>query len=416
MNNLKCLVNGEVLGKGLPKTKEEIFKYVFRGLDVETFYAEYWEKKPLYIKSDKPNYYKDILEESDIDEFLCGRFLHEGDIRVFKCESQAPFNTYSKPLPGLYSHRKVVQASKALGLYQDGYTLIFQNVNKYSKSFGSLVRSFEREAQFSARSNIYVTPPKNHGFGKHWDHMCSIILQLDGEKEWRVYEQEVTYPNHILGPDQGKGKSSELIFTKVLKPGDLLYIPRGFPHAPQTNNCHSVHVNIAFKPIYVSELLNTFVHHATATEPLLSRGIHPLSSDIDEETTAIVTSLLENYDWKSALQLARQDILQDRPPMYQQWWRQEKLLSHVSNKTTFHFNPKMEWCFRELENHILIVTNGNKIAVEKENKELLLFIQACDHKFSYEDLSFFNDNICNKLLSELIKLGVIFIKQEQEKI
>jgi len=410
MNNLKSLTEGGAPGGIFPKTETNAFDYAFRELGAERFYNDYWEKKPLYIESDDPGYYTTLLGAMNLDELLCNRFLHEGDIRVFKQESQAPYNTYSKQLPGLYGQRKVVQAAKALNLYQQGYTLIFQNVNQYSQAFASLVRSFEREAQFSARANVYVTPPNTHGFGKHWDHMCSIILQLDGEKEWQVFEREMDFPMHTLGPDQGKGKTSELMFTKTLKPGDLLYVPRGFAHAPQTNDTHSVHVNIAFKPIYTAELLDVFVHDLVASHPQLRQGVHPLGSAPGEMISDAIASMLTEYDWHTALQKVRQETLQDRPPMYQQWWRQEEAMDSLTPETAFHFNTKMEWSYTTSTDRIAVVTNGKRFFVNREAEPILNFIASCDGNFCWGDIPSSDDALPRTVVSELVKSGVIFIK------
>jgi len=94
-----------------------------------------------------------------------------------------------------------------------------------------------------ASCNIYVTSPGRRCSNPvHTDHHDVVILQTQGSKRFCVYWP----PAHVPRRDpfsRGKGGDllgdSELHLAQdvTLQAGDLLYIPAGFPHSPDTWHC-----------------------------------------------------------------------------------------------------------------------------------------------------------------------------------
>lgn len=41
--------------------------------------------------------------------------------------------------------------------------------------------------QILSRSNAYLTPAGSQGFAPHYDDIDAFILQLEGRKQWKVY-------------------------------------------------------------------------------------------------------------------------------------------------------------------------------------------------------------------------------------
>jgi len=94
----------------------------------------------------------------------------------------------------------------------------------------------------NARQNDEGKVKSKHGFENHFDWMDVVILQISGTKLWTVANQPLVYlstPDWKRKPTvkevqnymkQEAGSSTDI----VLKPGDVLYIPRGFVHNAST--------------------------------------------------------------------------------------------------------------------------------------------------------------------------------------
>ncbi|NXY90727.1 RIOX2 oxygenase, partial [Alcedo cyanopectus] len=100
--------------------------------------------------------------------------------------------------------------------------------------FGSLVGS-----------NVYITPQGSQGLPPHYDDVEVFILQLEGEKHWRLYKPTVYLAREYnVEPEDKIGNPSHEF---ILKPGDLLYFPRGTIHQADTplGISYSTHVTIS---------------------------------------------------------------------------------------------------------------------------------------------------------------------------
>ncbi|NXA36540.1 RIOX2 oxygenase, partial [Eudromia elegans] len=100
--------------------------------------------------------------------------------------------------------------------------------------FGSLVGS-----------NVYITPQGSQGLPPHYDDVEVFILQLEGEKHWRLYKPTVPLAREYNVESEDRIGNATHEF--VLKPGDLLYFPRGTIHQADTplGVSHSTHVTIS---------------------------------------------------------------------------------------------------------------------------------------------------------------------------
>ncbi|KAI2530545.1 RIOX2 isoform 6, partial [Pan troglodytes] len=100
--------------------------------------------------------------------------------------------------------------------------------------FGSLVGS-----------NVYITPAGSQGLPPHYDDVEVFILQLEGEKHWRLYHPTVPLAREYSV--EAEERIGRPVHEFMLKPGDLLYFPRGTIHQADTpaGLAHSTHVTIS---------------------------------------------------------------------------------------------------------------------------------------------------------------------------
>lgn len=97
-------------------------------------------------------------------------------------------------------------------------------------------------------ANVYLTPKNSQGFAPHYDDIEAFVLQIEGKKQWRVYQP--TNRKAMLPRESSKNFSQKEIGKPILnvtlEAGDLLYFPRGYIHQASTvKDSHSLHITVS---------------------------------------------------------------------------------------------------------------------------------------------------------------------------
>ncbi len=152
-------------------------------------------------------------------------------------------------LPDLKDEASAVDAnpSDARKLYRNGMGLLFNNVQNISPELAEWLVAVRRElglpTSTHARCMVYATPD-GKGTAPHFDQNVNFVLQLHGTKAWSIAPNtSVQNPTqrHTLGqsvdPELASYVDHEFPLSMpddaqkvILKPGSLLFVPRGFWH------------------------------------------------------------------------------------------------------------------------------------------------------------------------------------------
>jgi lysine-specific demethylase/histidyl-hydroxylase NO66 len=105
-------------------------------------------------------------------------------------------------------------------------------------------RLLEQELEHPAQANAYFTPRDAQGLPVHHDTHDVLSLQVSGEKRWLVYEPALELPLKDQRYKPDLGGPGEPIHDVTLKPGDTLYLPRGWLHEAATSSTDSLHITV----------------------------------------------------------------------------------------------------------------------------------------------------------------------------
>lgn len=81
--------------------------------------------------------------------------------------------------------------------------------------------------------NMYHTPLAEQAFAMHYDPTEVLVLQLAGEKNWSFFEPVVTLPRNAdakIDPLPLPATAITRSKTVTMRPGDMLFFPRGMLH------------------------------------------------------------------------------------------------------------------------------------------------------------------------------------------
>lgn len=237
-------VTGESIGAaGVLDSREEgrkVFQWMIAPHSEASFFRDYWEKKPMYLKRNTPDYYKNIFSTSILD-----KILHEEKIQYTKNLDVTSYSEGKRQ-----THNLVGQAHPSVvwDYYNNGCSLRLLNPQTFHRPVWKLLYNLQEHFNTFCGANVYLTPPGTQGFAPHWDDIEAFLLQLEGRKHWKVYkprseEEELPeYSSENLSQDE----IGEPVLDITLEAGDLLYFPRGYIHQAVTDeNVHSIHITVS---------------------------------------------------------------------------------------------------------------------------------------------------------------------------
>ncbi|XP_054021894.1 ribosomal oxygenase 2 [Dryobates pubescens] len=206
----------------------------------DTFFREYWEQKPLLVQRNDPllaAYYQSLFQLSDLKE-LCLQGLYYGrDVNVCRCVSGKKKVLNKEGKVNYMQLKKDFDQKKA--------TIQFHQPQRFKEELWKIQEKLECYFGSLVGSNVYITPQGSQGLPPHYDDVEVFVLQLEGEKHWRLYKPTVPLAREYSVEPEHRIGSPTHEFT--LKPGDLLYFPRGTIHQADTplGISHSTHVTIS---------------------------------------------------------------------------------------------------------------------------------------------------------------------------
>lgn len=216
--------------------------WLLHPIATEDFFHTYWETRPLFIARERPDYYAGLPGLDDVDELITattsGGRRSKDDGSIVKSDPDGRYSARNIQLDG----NGIPDIHSMYRAYHDGYSIVVNRIHRRSAKVSRLCSSLEAGLHHPVGANLYLTPPGGQGFRRHIDTHDVLILQLHGVKEWHVYHPPKEMPLTSSGPPRVKSTSDFLAFT--LTPGDLLYLPRGWPHEAMTAAYSSLHLTV----------------------------------------------------------------------------------------------------------------------------------------------------------------------------
>ena len=204
------------------------------------FINGHWERSPLLVNRDPPEWLGRLLAVSDVDSLIS--LTNNGgseDVRVAKSRDETV-----EHLPIARGSDGRPELPALFRAYHDGYTIIVNGLHRRWPSISLLSAKLSEELGHSIGVNLYLTPSQAQGFQPHVDGHDVFILQIDGEKDWEVYCAPVELPLEDQKTEFSLQELGPPVLSGQLTPGDVLYIPRGFVHRARTGRPSSLHLTI----------------------------------------------------------------------------------------------------------------------------------------------------------------------------
>lgn len=234
---------------------------------LQHFLDHHWEREPLHVRGRPDEARASLVTLDAVDAMLTTRVNRHPDVSVVKAGDPVEADEYSDD-DGLIDPIRVAR------LFASGATLIVNNLDQLSPGVRAMVSHLESELGIHAQANLYLTPGGAQGFACHYDSHDVILVQVVGQKQWRLYDSPRGLPMRGERFDPAATKPGERTGELLLQRGDALYIPRGLMHdAVAVDDGPSMHVTIGLHAFRWSEVLLEALAVQALADPALREGL-----------------------------------------------------------------------------------------------------------------------------------------------
>jgi 50S ribosomal protein L16 3-hydroxylase len=216
-------------------------------LDWSDFLATHWQKRPTVIRQGFRHFIDPLTPEElaglAMDESVDSRLVVKG-ADGWQVE-HGPFEDY-----------------EAYG--EANWSLLVQAVDHWYPPVAELMEPFRCLPNWRIDDLMISFSLPGGGVGPHLDQYDVFIIQGQGRRHWRVGEK-VPMKQHCPHPDLLQVDPFEPIIDVELEPGDILYIPPGFPHDGYAIE-PSLNYSVGFRAPNQRDLFSSFADHLLAEE------------------------------------------------------------------------------------------------------------------------------------------------------
>lgn len=283
---------------------------LLRPVDAHAFSLEHFEKKPLFLRRSAASYHASLFSLEDMDRLhLLSRPQYT---QVFAIDSRRKIATEEYA-----DARGQVDAVRLFKLFEEGATVVYRNVDAYCGAVATLCRSMEKSFNSPFSANVYWAPAGGRAFPVHYDANNVFALQISGSKQWRVYPSQTLPLRDEHCYDALADESPLAQYT--LNAGDMLYVPRGFPHLVSAADQPSLHISLYSFPYTWVDVLQRSVADALR-EDAAFRASLPMDflgadrADLEVAFSRLIDRLAKSARLEPGLRSIWNELLSSRSP------------------------------------------------------------------------------------------------------
>ncbi len=216
-------------------------------LDWPDFIQRYWQKRPVLLKRG----FKNFVDPISPDELAGLAMENEVDSRLVSHQNgkwqvgHGPFESYDH-------------------LGENNWSLLVQAVDHWHEPSAALMRPFRFLPDWRTDDLMISFSVPGGGVGPHFDQYDVFIIQGTGRRRWRVGEK-TELKQHCPHPDLLQVEPFDAIIDEEMEPGDILYIPPGFPHEGYSLE-NALNYSVGFRAPSGRELISGFADHVLSRE------------------------------------------------------------------------------------------------------------------------------------------------------
>jgi hypothetical protein len=232
------------------------------------FHADFQGRQPLHIPAMAQGLKREVLTWAGFNSLLNQSAIWTThNLRLIRDYVAVPTEQYCRPVQTPVGSVMRPWPPKVEVFLSAGASLIANDLLYAHPPFTEIGQTLGRTFAASIGANVYCSFQGVQAFGTHFDHHDVMVIQTEGEKVWNLYENRASNPIDPPADDETTrrwfAQSRGTLMSAIrMKPGDVLYLPRGWYHDALATDGASLHVTFAITPLHGRNLATLLDLHA----------------------------------------------------------------------------------------------------------------------------------------------------------
>ncbi|MGH9342683.1 MAG: cupin domain-containing protein [Terriglobia bacterium] len=393
--------------KPFPSDLNPSLEWLLSPTPKQHFFETTWEKQPLVVNRNQPDYFGSLLSLDEVDRVLTTLDCQFPDVTLKNANREITARDYTVGGSAL-------DVAKVYQLFAEGSTITLAFLDTVLPPLASFCRSLESEFSFPLQANIYLTPPGAQGAKPHYDTHDVFVLQITGSKKWTIYGTPVELPLPGQDFDSSIHEIGAPTLEFELEAGDVAYIPRGVAHDAHSTDTVSLHITAGVLRYTWADLLLELVASASLNDSAFRKSLPPgfARQDFDRaQARETLRTLLQrvpagsNFD--AVLDSFADEFISACPPLLRGQMAQMAALDHLTMDSVVGARPGVIFRLRADEKSVLVDCYGRRITFPPYAHEAVRFALATS-RFRVRDLPGGLDDAGKlTLIRRLIREGLV---------
>ena len=357
------------------------------------------EKKYIHLKNENENL-KEVMDINNLNKLIS---MHncwdQKNFSLVLNKNKVPFSAFLTTGDDLGFAKMAPDPIKVENYIKKGASLVLNDLVYFSKEIEKVASDLQTITNGRCQANLYFSMQSHQAFAPHFDTHDVFALHCEGEKIWNIYDNfekdPINHPIYKQELNDKTEKPGKIIDQVLLRPGDLLYLPRGQFHDALASKNGAIH--IAFGITYLKPIdIFQYYYDQLIVNDYFRSDIRDINSndemkDIHSKITAQLNKIFNN------------DELYEHSLNYFKQWPYKftcyDVKKIINDGVQYEFVKNIS--IVEEEEKLYLVNEKHKVPVPEKFLEITKFAYECKI-VSYKSIKSKFNNIADETINEFI--------------
>ena len=357
------------------------------------------EKKYIHLKNENESL-KKVMNVKSLNKLISMHNCWDNkNFSLVLNKNTIPFSAFFTKGDTLGFSKMAPDPVKVENYLRKGASLVLNDLIYFSNEIEKLASDLQSITNGRCQANLYFSMQSHQAFAPHFDTHDVFALHCEGEKIWNIYENfekdPINHPIYKQELNDKTEKPGKIIDQVLLKPGDLLYLPRGQFHDALASKNGAMH--IAFGITYLKPIdIFQYYYDQLIINDFFRSDIRQINStddikNIHTEMTAQLNKIFNN-----------EKLYEHSLNYFKQW--PYKLTGYDIEKIIndgVQYEIAKNITITEEEKNIFIVNEKHKVPVPEKFFQIIKFVFE-KRIVSYKSIKSEFNNISDDIINEFI--------------